>query len=289
MLTIPSQITEKTHELLVKIILDQILSADGVNNIKVNHNIFLRGKDVTHHQIDIYWEFQIEDVKYSSVIEVKDSGTPIKLESLFLFRSVFDDVLGDLPGKPIGILVSNTGYTENARAYASERGILLYELREHSGETDQEDRIKKFDINIDIYIPIFSNIKLIQDAEWNVQHLKHQDIPLSEASKIRVEVSDDSKFYDEKGVESITALKLFNSLVPEGFNELPPTKITYVFDKPTFINTSNPNVRMKLTSIEVTISKILTAKKFMLEGEDFVQFVMRSVENGTTKASSRGD
>ncbi|MDD2755523.1 MAG: restriction endonuclease [Methanothrix sp.] len=272
----------ETHERLVLKILDQILS-ENAHNIKVNHNILLKGKDATH-QIDIYWEFLVGDKKYSVVVEVKTLSKPVGQETLFQFRSVLDD----LREQPIGIIVSNTGYQEAAREYAKRRGILLYELREAS-EADWNDRIKMFDIDISAYTPHFDNIKLIQDIEWNIQELKRLNIPLSEASKIRVEVSDNLKFYDENDKEITTALVLFNSLVPEGLDELPPTKVVYTFDKSTFINTSNPQVKMKLKSIEVTISKILVTKKIQIKGEDFVSYILKNIAKGTNETSSKGD
>jgi len=272
----------ETHERLILQILDQILS-ENAHNIKVNHNILLEGKDATH-QIDIYWEFQVGDKKYSAVVEVKALSKPVGQETLFQFRSVLDD----LPEQPIGILVSNTGYQEVAREYAKKRGILLYELREAS-EADWNDRIKRFDIDISAYTPHFDNIKLIQDIEWNIQELKRLNIPPSEASKIRVEVSDNLKFYDENDKEITTALVLFNSLVPKGLDELPPTKVVYTFDKSTFIKTSNPQVKMKLKSIEVTISKIHTTKKIQIKGEDFVDYVLKNIAEDTIGTCSRGD
>jgi hypothetical protein len=270
------------HERLILQILDQILS-ENAHNIKVNHDILLKGNDATH-QIDIYWEFQVGDKKYSVVVEVKALSKPVGQEMLFQFRSVLDD----LPEQPIGILVSNTGYQEEAREYAKKRGILLYELREAS-EADWNDRIKRFNIDMSAYTPHFDNIKLIQDIEWNIQELKRLNIPQSEASKIRVEVSDNLKFYDENDKEITTALVLFNSLVPKGLEELPPTKVVYTFDKSTFIKTSNPQVKMKLKSIEITISKILTTKKIQIKGEDFVDYVLKNIAEDAIGTSSRGD
>jgi hypothetical protein len=93
----------------------------------------------------------------------------------------------------------------------------------------------------------------------------------------KIDVSDDLIFLDMNGVEVTTALILFNSLVPEGFDELPRTKITYQFDKPTFIKTLDPQIRAKLESIEVKISKTLETKEYQLKGEDFVGYILKNV------------
>lgn len=271
-----AQNTGKPYELLVQQILDQILN-ESANNIKVNHNIFLQGKDATH-QIDLYWEFEIGGIKYSTVVEVKDLIKPVDQGKLFQFKCVLDD----LPGQPRGIFVTRTGYQEGAREYAKKNGILLYELREPTDQ-DWDDRIKIFNIEINLYNPRFDNIKFIQDVEWNIQELERLNVAQSEASRIRVEVSDNLKFYDESGAEITTAFILFNSLVPKGFDELQPTKIAYLFDRPTFIKTSNPKVRMKIKSLEITISKTLETKTIILKGEDFVQYVLKNISEDTIK------
>ncbi len=263
--------------MLVQQILDQILNESNTNNIKVNHNISLQGKDATH-QIDLYWEFEIGGIKYSTVVEVKDLIKPVDQGKLFQFKCVLDD----LPGQPRGIFVTRTGYQEGAREYAKKNGILLYELREPTDQ-DWDDRIKTFNIEINLYNPKFDNIKLIQDTECNIQELKRLNIPHSEASKISIEVSDNLKFYDESGAEITTAFILFNSLVPKGFNELQPTKVTYRFDRPTFIKTSNPQVRMWINSLEITISKTLETKTIILKGEDFVQYVLKNISDGNIR------
>lgn len=272
-----AQNTGKPYELLVQQILDQILNESNTNNIKVNHNISLQGKDATH-QIDLYWEFEIGGIKYSTVVEVKDLIKPVDQGKLFQFKCVLDD----LPGQPRGIFVTRTGYQEGAREYAKKNGILLYELREPTDQ-DWDDRIKTFNIEINLYNPKFDNIKLIQDTECNIQELKRLNIPHSEASKISIEVSDNLKFYDESGAEITTAFILFNSLVPKGFNELQPTKVTYRFDRPTFIKTSNPQVRMWINSLEITISKTLETKTIILKGEDFVQYVLKNISDGNIR------
>jgi len=143
-----AQNTGKPYELLVQQILDQILN-ESTNNIKVNHNVFLQGKDATH-QIDLYWEFEIGGIKYSTVVEVKDLIKPVDQGKLFQFKCVLDD----LPGQPRGIFVTRTGYQEGAREYAKKNGILLYELREPTDQ-DWDDRIKTFNIEEDSYLPFF--------------------------------------------------------------------------------------------------------------------------------------
>jgi len=58
---------------------------------------------------------------------------------------------------------------------------------------------------------------------------------------------------------------------------LSPTKITYQFDKPTFVKTLDPQVKAKIESLEVMISKTLATIEYQLKGEDFVGYILKNV------------
>lgn len=260
---------EKSYDLFVQQIVDQIENKSGVKTIKVGRDIELQGRDATH-RIDIYWEFEIGNKTYPVIIEAKSWSNAADQEKLFQFKSV----LHDLPGQPLGVLITRTGYQEKIRTYAGKNDILLYELNEPV-EGDSDDRIKSFNVDMSIYTPHFADIRFIQDEEWNRQELLRLNIEFAEASRIRVVGSDELKFYDEMGSEITNALVLFNSLVPKGFEELPPKRITHTFDKPTFVKTSDPRVKMKIGAIDVTISK--TLRRFQSKGENFVEYILKNV------------
>lgn len=260
------------YEALTKWIIEQISLESGVHTTKLEHDVDLQGRDAIH-QIDVLWEFEVGGFKYTTIIQAKDWATQrVDQGKLLQFKCI----LADLPNQPRGLVVARKGFQSGAIEFAKRNGILIYELREPT-EADWNGRMKTFNIKANVYTPHFTNIKLIQDTDWNIQELKRSNLLPSEALKIGV--SDDLTFYDENGEEITNALILFNSLVPEGFNELPPTKIVYQFDRPTFVKTLNPQVRAKIESIEVMISKTLEAIEYLLEGEDFVGYVLKNVLN----------
>jgi hypothetical protein len=266
---------------LIQQIYDQISSEKGITKLDLECNRIIRGKEAEHH-VDIYWRFRTGERTYSVIIEVKNYDSMVDLETLFQFKNI----LNDLPEQPWGVLVTLAGFQEEVSEYARRNRILLYELHKPN-ESGSSERITTFNITMHIYTPHFANIKFEQDVEWNAQELARLKIPLSEASKIKVEGSDNLKFFYENDNEFTTAIRLFNSLVPEGFNELAPTKIIHHFDKPTFIKATDPRIRMKLKSVEVTISKTHTIKEFQLAGENFVKFIIKSIANNTSTDSSK--
>jgi len=266
---------EGEHE-LVQQIYDQI-RVEGERNtttIELRRDHDLDGRD-KKHRVDIYWKFRVGENTYSVIVEVKGSESTVDLDQLFQLKNV----LNDLPEQTWGVFVTREGYQEDALEYAKRNRILLYELH-MPDERDRTGRINTFNITINIYQPHFTNIKFEQDVEWNLNELAQLKIPRDEARKIKVEGSDELKFYDENGKEFTNALTFFNSLVPKGFDVLLPTKITYPFDKPTFVKTTDPRVRMKIKSVEVTIYK--THVEIQLKGENFVEFVIKNIAKGTT-------
>jgi hypothetical protein len=263
---------------LVQQIIDQI-EVDGgkiTTKIDLKRNYVIDGRDKKHN-VDIYWKFRLGEKTHLVIVEVKDSESTVDLEQLFQLKSV----MNDLREQAWGVFVTRTGYQREILEYANRNHIILYELRK-PGEIECTGRIKTFNITLHIYNPHFANIKFEQDVDWNVQELARLKIPLNEASKLKVEGSDELKFYDENDKEFTNALRFFNSLVPKGFDELPPTKIIYSFDKPTFIKTLDSRVRIKIKSVEVTISKTHIIKEYQLNAENFVEFIIKSVSNETS-------
>jgi hypothetical protein len=119
-----------------------------------------------------------------------------------------------------------------------------------------KSRMKKFNINLGIYNPVFENIQLVYDQDWNVSLLEQKNIPASES--IRLKLADSTKLFDENGKETTTLQHLLNSLVPNEMKELPPTEFAHNFDKPTFIETQDDRIpKIKIISVRVTISKKL--------------------------------
>ena len=46
------------YELFVKNIYEKIIKSNKIDNIKVEHNILLKGTTCLKHQVDLYWEFK---------------------------------------------------------------------------------------------------------------------------------------------------------------------------------------------------------------------------------------
>jgi hypothetical protein len=136
------------YELLTQIIYQAILAKDGINNIKVQHNVSLAGRSRVEHQIDVYWEFKQADITHRVLIECKNFGSNINLEKARNFFGVLHDI-----GNCVGIMVTKKGYQSGAAAFCKHYGISLKLLRKPK-EKDWEGRIKTIYINIIPRVPV---------------------------------------------------------------------------------------------------------------------------------------
>jgi predicted helicase len=132
------------YEQFVQDVYQAIVSAEGVENIKVEHNIQLEGNSGCEHQIDVYWEFRLAGQTYKTAIECKAYNQSVSIGKIRDFYGV----LVDVPGLT-GIFATLVGYQSGAKKYAEHYGISLKELREPT-DADWQGRVQ--DINLNLHV-----------------------------------------------------------------------------------------------------------------------------------------
>jgi hypothetical protein len=132
------------YEQFVQDVYQAIVSAEGVETIKVEHNIQLGGNSGCEHQIDVYWEFRLAGQTYKTAIECKAYNQNVSIGKIRDFYGV----LVDVPGLT-GIFATLVGYQSGAKKYAEHYGISLKELREPT-DADWQGRIQ--DINLNLHV-----------------------------------------------------------------------------------------------------------------------------------------
>lgn len=119
------------YELFTQEVYQQLLNYHHANIKNVQHNIKLKGHSGCEHQIDVYWEYEKNDVNHHVAIECKNYNKRVEKEKVCAFQGV----LADLDNVE-GIMVTKIGFQKGAKTYAKQYGILLKELREpNNGET----------------------------------------------------------------------------------------------------------------------------------------------------------
>ena len=188
------------YERLTQAIYQEILAKEGVNTVKVEHNVSLAGRSGVEHQVDVYWEFKQAGIAHRVLIECKNYASNLTLEQARNFFAVVHDV-----GNCTGIMVTKTGYQKGAAAFCKHYGLSLKLLRRPT-EEDWKGRIKSVHINLIPRVPVSTKEHPIVCNLHIRPNSKEQEARLKQAIAINpnlVQASPSLRFLGKDG-EPIT-------------------------------------------------------------------------------------
>jgi predicted helicase len=154
------------YEKLVLEIYQVIQQVECLDTVKLLHNQRIEGKSGLRHQIDIYWELNIDGKVSRIAIECKHYSKRVSIGNVRDFFGVLTDV-----GNIRGILVTRVGFQSGAVAFAEHYGIELKEIRFHQ-EQDWHGRLKDVALEMSAYKPIILQRRITPDTRWLVQEQK---------------------------------------------------------------------------------------------------------------------
>jgi Restriction endonuclease len=125
----PRHSKDKEYELLTQAVYQTILMKEGHENIEVQHDVKIKGRSGTTHQVDVLWRFKQAGVEHTVLVECKNYTRKIDLGKIRSFKSVIDDL-----GPCQGIMVTTTGYQSGVETFARHNGISLKLLRRPTPE-----------------------------------------------------------------------------------------------------------------------------------------------------------
>lgn len=263
------------YELLVKEIFEQILKYNLANlkTLKIEHDVYIKGNLGTH-QIDVYWEFEFNGIKYKTVVQAKDWNSNVPQEKIL----AFNQILQDIPGQPRGIFITKTGYQKGAKEIAEKLNIVLYELRKPT-DKDWEGKMRDLKIILHGICPHLISCTPIFDKEYLEEY--YPDL------KNRYVVCNpmESNIVDFKGQKQCSFMDLLNKLmnVNVGFNE--ETEVEKMFDKPLYLLTEkNDKFKVKGLIIKYIVRKI--DNEINIKGDNIVGFILCNVLDKTEQRIS---
>lgn len=130
------------YEKFTQTVYQAILQNENAGNIKVEHNLDIKGRSGVTHQVDVSWRFRRATVEHHVLIECKNYASDITLEKVRNFFAVIHDI-----GNCQGIMVTKTGYQKGVIEFAKHYGIGLKLLRKPT-EEDWKGRIKNIHVKI---------------------------------------------------------------------------------------------------------------------------------------------
>lgn len=261
------------YELLTKRIFQDILNQSEVKTILVQHNVSLKGKSAVH-QIDVYWKFELNGISYETIVQSKDWNQAVSQGALLQFKAILDD----LPGSPVGIFVTRTGYQAGAREYATTHGIILYELREPKDE-DFNGRIKEIHLRIISRVPHVTDQQPMIDVAW-ARGEKERLSLTDQETKIQLEgMADEIHFKDSEGRKIISFHDASTQLAEKASTEESLLRLT--FESPLFLDTNNPAFPLvRCLGVQAKIRIVEDLHETILKAEDTVAFILKNVISG---------
>ncbi|RGB67582.1 restriction endonuclease [Provencibacterium massiliense] len=255
------------YELFVKEIYDYLHSADGIQNIDIQHNVKLKGMSGCSHQIDVYWRFVIAGIEYQVAVECKNYKGKIAIGKLRDFNSVIEDI-----GNINGIFVSKYGFQSGAKEYAKQRRIKLYEIR-CPEDNDWKGRMRNIHFNLNAYFKHVTTRDIKIDEEW----LKSQTF-IKPGDKIIVTGQSDQIYIENLATgEKISFYDLENGLSARDIGT--NFQKDFVFEN-AYIIAPNLKHKIKVKSIAFIYDVSCSTTDFEIRGEDVARAIVRDVIEG---------
>jgi hypothetical protein len=304
--------TGKPYEKLAQAVFQAIHNQSEIHNIDVRHNVKLKGKYAGFHQVDVYWKFEVAGIERETIVQAKDWNKPVDQGELFKLKCVLDD----LPGRPIGIVVTRSGYQKGARDFAIAHKIPIYELREEdyppplkmsnmgwaryyivraplrgtivtNEEIANEETIPKvFPITIvyDVFTPDFSNLHFHESTSWlqseypttNANELRELNIP----SRLFHEIN---LYNEERTVVGNLATTLKQIALDMDIEGIQQKLVTHAFQLPTFVKTDSlliPYIKIDTFSADVKIERRQEVRRARMS--NLAPWVLRQLNSGKT-------
>lgn len=266
--------TEKhiEYEKLTQEIYQALHDEEGMNIIKVDHNVKIEGKSTCKHQIDVYWEFEMVGEIHRVAIECKNYSKVISIGKIRDYFGVLYDV-----GNIKGIMVTKMGYQKGAIDFANYYGIGLKEMR-FPTDKDWEGRIKDIIVDITAFTLNVKERELVPDIEWLIEKKNAQKGDRFEGSISGY--TNEIKIYDDSG-KIITDFYEMESRLPQNWKEVRNLEYEYPFENG-FIETKEHG-KIKIKSIKFTYDVLSRTSQSRTEGEEIVKAILKDVKTGDLK------
>jgi len=272
----------KEYELLARQVFNHIVNRGRAETIDVQHDVRLRGKSGLLHQIDVHWEIEVGGYKHRVVVEARDRSRRADKDNVLAFAGKVDD----LPRGTIGIMVSRKGFQSGAQTLATERRIVLLELREPRPD-DWDGHIKSVEVKMELLGPVVHKASLAPDIEWGRAELKKLGIPKGETIQFQLDLPLDDPggpmLFNADGSCHARLLPILHRL--NLFNEATGrTCRTVQMSDDLFAETGHPRLpRIRIAAMELDYEVMLYQSTILVDAGHFVDVVLRSIGEGKTK------
>ncbi|BDZ30275.1 restriction endonuclease [Lactiplantibacillus sp. WILCCON 0030] len=105
----------------------QELSKLSNKNIKVKTKYDIDGKSGTTHNIDVYYQFELNGIIHRVIFECKNWKNKVSKDKVLTLKAIIDDIPNS-----VGVMVAPKGYQSGTQTFAEHHGIKLISGSEQS-------------------------------------------------------------------------------------------------------------------------------------------------------------
>ena len=160
----------ESYEDMVRYIYEQLGRLDSVKILCSGSDCKVMGKSGVNHQIDVLTSHRAGPHSYKTAIECKYWKDKVQKDTITKLSEILEDAKIEK-----GILVSKSGFTQDAVKFAEYKNISLVELREPT-DADWKGRVRDIVININVLIPNVYEYEFIPEVSAGSENRKSQQI-----------------------------------------------------------------------------------------------------------------
>ncbi len=260
------------YEIFTQEIYQSLIDAQGIDTIKVEHDIKIEGRSGQKHQIDVFWEYKIAGINHRVAIECKNYNKVVSVGKVRDFYGVLSDI-----GNINGIMVTKEGYQKGSKEFAKHYGINLKELREPK-EEDWKGRIKSIVVNMVMVVPNIKSRFIAVDEEWvkrNITLPENGDFSYSIGG-----MADQIWITDESG-EKIKNFHQLDQELPQNWKEEKDLEHTYNFENG-YIEVEQYG-RIKIKFIKYLYEVNTGSNEIVIDGSKTAKAILKDALNGEIK------
>jgi len=212
------------YEKFVQDVYQTLHKVEGLETVKVNHNVKIEGKSGCKHQLDVYWEFEMVGQLHRIAIECKNYATRnVEVGKLRDFFGVLYDI-----GNVKGIFVSKVGYNSGAIKFADYYNISLQEARVPNVE-DWKGRVKDIHFSVAGYSTRVTKRYVDLDQHWLLKNEKIKQDSRTFSFSLSGS-TDELNVYDGEG-RKITDFLGIEREMPQHFKDAQQLNYRKAFDE----------------------------------------------------------
>lgn len=253
---------------------EELLGQHDLKNLKVQHDISLKGATGQLHQIDVYWEFLLGGITHKVAVECKDYTSPVSVGRIRDFAAALDDI-----GGIKGIFLTKVGYQSGAKVFAEGKGIALKTVKSDAITIDDfkgsglvtEVHANIIALMIENVVPSFEF-----DSPYIMAQIKEDKLD------INIACTDDQVLVLDKEKRPLFSLYNFTESAPRE----PTDTQGLVFEKDLskdlhFLDFPNNPFPLKINSIKITYDTISSSEKHIITGKATAKAIISDILDGT--------